>query len=102
MNVKSVFLNGVLKEEMYVKQPLGYIMSEKEHKVLRLKKTLYGLKQTPRARNTGIHSYFKENGFKQCHFEAVIYVKARRDKLLIVTRYVEDVIFMGNNQRFID
>jgi Reverse transcriptase (RNA-dependent DNA polymerase) len=44
MDIKSVFLNGVLKEEVYVEQPIGYMKLRKEHKVLRLKKALYGLK----------------------------------------------------------
>jgi Reverse transcriptase (RNA-dependent DNA polymerase) len=96
MDVKSAFLNGVLEEEVYVEQPLGYMKLGKDHKVLRLKKALYGLNQAPRAWNTRIDSYFKENGFKQCPFEAVIYVKARKDELLIVALYVDDLIFMGN------
>jgi Reverse transcriptase (RNA-dependent DNA polymerase) len=102
MDVKSAFLNGVLEKEMYVEQPLGYMKLGKEHKVIKLKKTLYGLKQAPRAWNTRIDSYFKENGFKQCPFEAVIYVKARKDELLILALYVDDMILMGNNQRLID
>jgi Reverse transcriptase (RNA-dependent DNA polymerase) len=85
-----------------VEQPLGYMKPEKEHEVLRLKKTLYGLKQAPRAWNTRIDNYFKENGFRQCPFEHVIYVKAKKDELLIVTLYVDDLIFMGNSQRLID
>jgi Reverse transcriptase (RNA-dependent DNA polymerase) len=43
MDVKSTFLNGVLAEEVYVEHPPGYTNSEKEHKVLRLKKAFYGL-----------------------------------------------------------
>jgi hypothetical protein len=49
MDVKSVFLNGDLKEEVYVHQPLGFAILDKEGKVLRLRKTLYGLRQAPRA-----------------------------------------------------
>jgi len=45
MDVKSTFLNGVLKEEVHVVQPLGYEIEGQEDKVYRLKKTLYGLKQ---------------------------------------------------------
>ena len=51
MDVKSVFLNGVLKEEVYIEQPLGYMRRDEEKKVLRLKKALYGLKQAPRTWN---------------------------------------------------
>ncbi|KAL4028969.1 hypothetical protein IC575_012188 [Cucumis melo] len=49
MDVKSAFLNGHLKEEIFVAQPLGYVQRGEEEKVYKLKKALYGLKQAPRA-----------------------------------------------------
>jgi hypothetical protein len=49
MDVKSAFLNGDLQEEVFVTQPLGFIVDGAEHKVLRLSKALYGLWQAPRA-----------------------------------------------------
>jgi Reverse transcriptase (RNA-dependent DNA polymerase) len=49
-----------------------------------------------------IDSYFKDNDFKQYHFETTIYVKARKNELLIVALYVNDLIFMDNNERLID
>jgi hypothetical protein len=49
MDIKSAFLNGDLKEEVYVHQPPGFAILDKEGKVLRLRKTLYGLRQAPRA-----------------------------------------------------
>jgi Reverse transcriptase (RNA-dependent DNA polymerase) len=54
MDVKSAFLNGVLKEEMYVEQLLRYMKLEKEHKVLWLKKAMYRLQEASRAWNTQI------------------------------------------------
>jgi hypothetical protein len=47
--VKSAFLNGVIEEEVYVKQPLGFESEKYPHRVYRLKSALYGLKQAPRA-----------------------------------------------------
>ena len=49
MDVKSAFLNGDLKEEVYVAQPPSFVISGSENKVLRLRKALYGLRQAPRA-----------------------------------------------------
>jgi hypothetical protein len=49
MDVKSAFLNGDLQEEVYIEQPSGFIITGKEHKVLKRKKALYRLHQAPRA-----------------------------------------------------
>ena len=85
-----------------MEQPLGYMKTGEEHKVLKLKKALYGLKQAPRAWNTRIDTYFKQNGFQQCPYEHAIYVKARKEEILVVALYVDDLIFMGNSQRLVD
>ena len=47
MDVKFSFLNGVLKDEVYVEQPPSYEVSSEEHKLYKLKRVLYGLKQAP-------------------------------------------------------
>nr|GFC36378.1 retrovirus-related Pol polyprotein from transposon TNT 1-94 [Tanacetum cinerariifolium] len=49
MDVKTTFLNGILKEEMYVSQPEGFVNQDHANHVFRSKKALYGLKQAPRA-----------------------------------------------------
>ena len=102
MDVKSTFLNVVLMEEVYVEQPLGYEKKGQEHKVCRLKKPLYGLKQAPRAWYSRIDSYLLENGFEKCDGEPTIYIKEKESKILIVVLYVDDVIFIGNDDYLIE
>ena len=51
LDVKSAFLNGELAETVFVRQPLGFAVKGEEHRVLRLHKALYGLRQAPRAWN---------------------------------------------------
>ena len=101
MDVKSAFLNGVLEKEVYVEQPPGYMKVGKETKVLKLKKALYGLKQAPRAWNTRIDTYLRKNRFVQCPYEHALYVKEKEGNLLYVALYVDDLIFMGNNETMI-
>eukprot|EP00253_Pinus_taeda_P030370 PITA_30370 len=72
MDVKSAFLNGVLKEEVYIEQPLGYEKKAQEQKVCRLKKALYGLKQAPRAWYSRIDFYLLENKFDKCNDDYLI------------------------------
>eukprot|EP00253_Pinus_taeda_P015362 PITA_15362 len=95
MDVKSAFLNGVLKEEVYVEQPLGYEKKGEENKVCKLKKALYGLKQAPRAWYSRIDSYLLDNEFDKCEGEPTVYIKEKDGKILIVVLYVDDVIFTG-------
>ena len=97
MDVKSAFLNGFLEEEVYIEQPLGYVVKGHEDKVLRLKKTLYKLKQAPRAWNSIINKYFQENGFTKCPYEHAFYVKEKDGDILIVCLYVDDLIFTRSN-----
>eukprot|EP00253_Pinus_taeda_P019146 PITA_19146 len=95
MDVKSAFLNGVLMEEVYIEQPLGYVRKDQEHKVCILKKALYGLKQAPRAWYSRIDSYLLENEFDKCEGEPTVYIKEKDGKILTVVLYVDDVIFTG-------
>jgi len=102
MDVKSSFLNGVLMEEVYIEQPLGYEKKGQEHKVCSLKKSLYALKQAPRAWYSRIDSYRLENGFEKCEGEPTVYIKEKDGKTLIVVVYVDDVIFTSNDNYLIE
>jgi len=98
LDVKSAFLHGDLNETVYVEQPPGFIKKGAEDKVYRLKKALYGLKQAPRACYSKIYSYFTNEGFTKSPSEYTLYVKKNcKGDLLIVSLYVDDMIFTGNN-----
>ena len=100
MDIKLTFLNGFLKEEVYVKQSMGYVKTGHETKVLKLKKTLYGLKQLSRAWNSKIDAYFQANGFTKCSYQHALYIKKdMNEDFLLVCLYVDDLIFIGNNPR---
>ena len=76
MDVKSAFLNGVLKEEVYVEQPEGFEVKNAGHKVYKLKKALYGLKQAPRAWYSEIDAYLSTCNFKRSTSEATLYTRS--------------------------
>ncbi|KAK9111637.1 hypothetical protein Scep_019156 [Stephania cephalantha] len=96
-DVKSVFLNGVLDEEVFVEQPIGYVVNGQDHKVCKLKKALYGLKQAPRAWYSRIDNRFSKFGLQKSASEPTLYVKAQGPtEVLIVYLYVDDLIYTSN------
>jgi hypothetical protein len=95
MDVKSAFLNGDLKEEVYVHQPPGFAIPDKEGKVLRLRKALYGLQQAPRAWNAKLDSTLQRMGFEQSPHEAVVYWRGNGRNVLLLGIYVDDLVITG-------
>ena len=61
MDVKSVFLNGYIEEEVYVDQPPGFVVYEHPNHVYKLKKALYGLKQAPRSWYERLSNFLMDN-----------------------------------------
>lgn len=76
MDVNSTLLTGELEEGLYVKQPPGYIQEGEEHKVLKLHRALYGLRQAPRAWNIKLDRTLISLGFEKAPLEQC-YVQAR-------------------------
>lgn len=97
LDVKSAFLHGKLNEAVFIEQPMGYVQEGKEDKVYKLKKALYGLKQAPRAWYSRIEGYFIKEGFERCNYEPTLFVKIEGAKILIISLYVDDLIFTGND-----
>jgi hypothetical protein len=99
LDVKSTFLNGVLEEEVYVEQLEGFISQGEEDKVYRLNKTLYILKQAPRAWNACIDDYLQQNGFIKCPYEHSVYIKTYdKGEFLILCLCVDDLLFTGSSK----
>ncbi|KAL6310748.1 hypothetical protein AAG906_019097 [Vitis piasezkii] len=90
-------LHGELNEVVFVEQPCGYVQKGNEQKVYRLKKALYGLKQAPRAWYNRTEAYFMKESFEKCDYEHTLFIKTSKEgKVLIVSLYVDDLIFTGN------
>lgn len=102
LDVKSAFLHGELKEDVYISQPEGFIISGEEEKVYKQKKALYGLKQAPRAWFSRIEAYFLRENFERCPSEHTLFTKSKEGKFIIVSLYVDDLIFSGNDKSFCD
>ena len=77
MNVKTAFLNGVVEEEVYVEQPLGFETHERESHVCRLKKALYGLKQAPRTWYDRIDIFLSSLGFTKIKSDSKLYYRLK-------------------------
>eukprot|EP00253_Pinus_taeda_P022059 PITA_22059 len=98
MDVKTAFLNGKIKEEVYIEQPEGFEIFDHESHVCKLKRALYGLKQTPRAWYTRIDNYFTGLGFTKSEADANLYHIMVEGKPLIIFLYVNDLILTGDDQ----
>ena len=94
MDVVTAFLNGTLEEDLYMQQPDGYVQQGKEHLVCKLRKSLYGLKQSPRCWNKAFTEFMKSVEFKQSSADPCIYVRETGTlcTLCIVAVYVDDLI----------
>ena len=92
MDVSSAFLNGDLKENIYMKQPDGFITPGKEDLVCKLKKSLYGLKQAPRCWNDAIDIFIKKLSFVQSESDPCVYIRCKNNDLCIIALYVDDII----------
>ena len=95
LDVKSAFLNGELAKTVFVRQPPGFAVKGEEHRMLRLCKTLYGLRQAPRAWNAKLDATLGELGFQWCETEHALYTRRRGKEELVVGVYVDDLIITG-------
>jgi hypothetical protein len=98
MDVKSVFLNGPIKKEVYIEQPPGFEDSEYPNHVYKLSKALYGLKQAPRAWYECLRDFLITNGFKVGKADPTLFTKTVAKDLFVCQIYVDDIIFGSTNK----
>ena len=94
-DVPTAFLKGNLKEEIWIEQPRGYEIGDASINKGLLRKTLYGLKQSPREWNSVLHSYLMNEGLQQSQADSCVYVKRDGKNVLFVGVYVDDIITVG-------
>nr|GEX55090.1 copia protein [Tanacetum cinerariifolium] len=100
MDVKTVFLHGSLKEDVYVCQPKGFIDADYPSHVYKLKKALYGLKQEPRAWYYELSTFLLQNRFSKGTIDLTLFTRRFDDDILVVQVYVDDIIFGSTDLRY--
>ena len=99
MDVKTAFLNGELNEIVFMKQPEGFVKEGKENLVCRLKKSIYGLKQSPRCWNTALDDHLKKVKFIQTKGDPCLYVSTDGAETIIIAVYVDDILIGGKTDK---
>ncbi|GJT88610.1 retrovirus-related pol polyprotein from transposon TNT 1-94 [Tanacetum coccineum] len=102
MDVKTTFLNGELKEEVYVSQPEGFVDPDHPTHVYRLKKALYGLKQAPRAWYDTLSRFLLDNKFSKGAVDPTLFTRKTGKHILLVQIYVDDIIFASTDPKACD
>jgi hypothetical protein len=96
MDVKSVFLNGVIQEEVYVRQPPGFKSPKYPDRVYKLSKALYELKQAPRAWYDRLKTFLLEHEYVMEIVDKTLFTLNHGTDFLLVQIYVDDIIFGGS------
>ncbi|GJY88124.1 retrovirus-related pol polyprotein from transposon TNT 1-94 [Tanacetum coccineum] len=102
MDVKTVFLNGNLQEEVYVSQSDGFVDPDNPNHVYKLKKTLYGLKQAPRTWYDMLSSFLISQDFSKGSVDPTLIIRKEGKELLLVQVYVDDIIFTSSTPELCD
>lgn len=98
LDIKNAFLNGELEEEVYMDITPGFKDDSRRSKVCKLKKFLYGLKQSPRAWFDRFARSVKNQGFKQAQADHTLFHKrAANAKITILIMYVDNIILTRDN-----
>ncbi|KAG8492605.1 hypothetical protein CXB51_010032 [Gossypium anomalum] len=100
LDVKTAFLHGELKEDIYIQQPEGFTVSEKEDYACLLKKSLYSLKQSPRQWYKRFDSFMTSHDFKRSSFDSCVYFKKNSDgSFVYLLLYTNDMLIAAKDKK---
>ncbi|KAJ9543281.1 hypothetical protein OSB04_022988 [Centaurea solstitialis] len=100
LDVKTAFLHGELEEEIYMDQPQGFVSVGQENLVCRLKKSLYGLKQSPRQWYKRFDTFMTSHNFSRCLYDSCVYIKKCEDgSFVYLLLYVDDMLIASKNKK---
>ena len=103
MDVTTAFLHGELEEKIYMDQPRGFEVRDKEKKVCLLKKSLYGLKQSPRQWYRRFDIVMLGQGYSRCSYDCCVYLKHISPSISIyLLLYVDDMLIASQSLREIE
>ncbi len=98
LDIKNAFLNGELEEEVFMELPPGFEEKYGVGKVCKLKKSLYGLKQSPRAWFERFGKAVKGHGYTQSQADdSMFYKHSKEGKVAVLIVYVDDIVLTGND-----
>ncbi|GKA95994.1 putative ribonuclease H-like domain-containing protein [Tanacetum coccineum] len=97
MDVKTAFLHGTLKEDVYVCQPEGFIDADHPSHVYKLKKALYGLKQAPRAWYDELSKFLLQNHFFKGTIDPTLFIRRFDDDILVLTNPPRGIFINQSN-----
>ncbi|GJR56158.1 retrovirus-related pol polyprotein from transposon TNT 1-94 [Tanacetum coccineum] len=97
MDVNTAFLNGILREEVYISQPDGFVDQDNPNHVYKLKKALYELKQAPRAWYNLLSSFLLSQKFSKGTVDPTLFTLKEGKHILLVQIYVDDIIFASTD-----
>nr|GEW66709.1 retrovirus-related Pol polyprotein from transposon TNT 1-94 [Tanacetum cinerariifolium] len=100
MDMKTAFLNGPLKEEVYAAQPDGFVDPDHTENIYRLMKALYGLKQAPKAWYDELSTFLTLKGFTKGTIDPTLFTIRYEEDILLVQIYVDDIIFSSTNHKY--
>jgi hypothetical protein len=95
----TAFLHGELEEEIYMDQPEGFMVHGKENFVCKLKKSLYGLKKSPRQWYKRFDSFMISNGFKKSRYDRCVYIKFVNGSPIYLLLYVDDMLIAAKSKK---